>query len=153
PSGVEPTAMGKAEVEVAGSEQTFEIEAEQLMPYGKYKLVVDGNVVIDGTVNSGPNAGAARASNFGAFKIEFSLPQKSDHLLLPAALNPVTNIRVVEIRDALDRVVLSNSFGTPQPGGGSVGVEKEVKLSSSGSARGSARAEIEAERQKLRVEG
>ncbi|HKP13883.1 MAG TPA: S8 family serine peptidase, partial [Blastocatellia bacterium] len=155
PTGVEPTAMGKAEVEVAGSEQTFEVEAEQLMPYGKYKLVVDGNVILDGTVNSGPNAGAARASNFGAFKIEFSLPQKSDHLLLPAALNPVTNIRVVEIRDALDRVVLSNSFGTPQPGGGGGGsvIEKEAKLTSSGSARGSARAEIESERQKLRVEG
>ncbi|MFL6213589.1 MAG: S8 family serine peptidase [Blastocatellia bacterium] len=155
PSGVEPTASGKAEVEVAGSEQSFEIEGEGLTPRAGYKLVVDGNVIIDGTSGSDPNARLAQASNFGTFKIEFYTPQRSEHPLLPAALTPVTNIKLVEVRDALDRIVLSNSFGTPQTGGSGGGsVEKEARLTSpNGSARGSARAEIEAERQKLRVEG
>ena len=72
--------------------------------------------------------------------------------MLPAALDPVTSIKLVEVRDALDHVVLSNTFSAPQTGGGSV-VEKEARLTSNGSARGSARAEVEAERQKLRVEG
>ncbi|MEN3333470.1 MAG: hypothetical protein V7641_2835 [Blastocatellia bacterium] len=147
PTSVEPTAIGKAEVSIAGTEQSFEIEAEQLTPRAAYKIVVNGNVIVD--LNS-TNL-KATASNFGTFKIEFSTPQKSDHPLLPAALNPVTNIKTVEIRDAPDRIILSNTFGAPQPGGGSV-VEKEARLTSSGSARGSARAEIESERQKLRVE-
>ncbi|MFL6275879.1 MAG: S8 family serine peptidase [Blastocatellia bacterium] len=153
PTGVEPTATGKAEVSVAGTEQSFEIEAEQLAPYGKYKILVDGNLIVDGTSTSDPNATAARASNFGTFKIEFDTPKKSDHPLLPAVLDPVTNIKLVEVRDALDRVVLSNTFSAPQTGGGGSVVEKEARLTSNGSARGSARAEVEAERQKLRVEG
>jgi subtilisin family serine protease len=149
PTAVEPTATGKAEASLAGAEQDFEIEVESLLPRAAYKLVVNGNVISDAT--SDPNS-PARTSNFGAFKIEFSMPQKSDHLPLPAALNPVTNIKTVEVRDAQDRVVLSNTFGAAQPGGGSV-LEKEATLSSSGSARGSARAENDGERQKLRVEG
>jgi subtilisin family serine protease len=148
PTGVEPTATGKAEASVAGTEQNFEIEAEQLVPSASYKIVVDGNIIVD--LNGAGTR--AVASNFGTFKIEFSTPKKSDHPLLPAALNPVTNIKTVEVRDAQDRIVLSNTFGAPQPGGGSV-VEKEASLTSNGSARGSARAEIESERQKLRVEG
>jgi subtilisin family serine protease len=146
PSGVEPTAAGKAEVSIAGAEQDFEIEAEQLTPYAAYKIVVNGNVIVDGSTET-----KAVASNFGAFKIEFSTPKRADHPLLPAALDPVTNIKTVEIRDAQDRLILSNTFGTPQAGGGGV-VEKEARLTSNGSARGSARAEIESERQKLRVE-
>lgn len=148
PTGVEPTALGKAEVSVTGTEQEFEIEAEQLVPYGVYKIVVDGNIIVAGTSGSGARA---VASNFGTFKIEFSTRPGSNHEPLPAALNPVTAIKLVEVRDQLDRVVLSNSFGAPQPGDDSV-IEKEANLTSSGSARGSARAEIEAERQKLRVE-
>jgi subtilisin family serine protease len=154
PSGVEPTATGKAEVEVAGSQQSFEVEGGGLTPRAAYKLVVDGNVIIDGTSGSDPNARLAQASNFGTFKIEFYTPQRSEHPLLPAALTPVTSIKLVEVRDALDRVVLSNRFGTSPAGGGGESVEKEAQLTSpGGSARGSARAEIEAERQKLRVEG
>ena len=51
--------------------------------------------------------------------------------------------------------MLSNTFGTPTPGGGTV-VRKEADLASTGvisGARGKARAEIEPEREELRVEG
>jgi hypothetical protein len=73
-------------------------------------------------------------------------------LPLPATLNPVTTIKLVEVRDSQNRIVLANTFGAPQPGGGGV-VEKNAKLTSTGEAKGSARAEIETQREKLRVEG
>lgn len=157
PTGVEPTAHGKAEVSVTGTEQKFEVEAEQLQPRAAYKLVVDGNVIVDGTSSTDPNRDRARSSNYGAFEIEFSNVASSEHPALPAALNPVTNIKRVEVRDAQDRVVLSNTFlPTPAPGqGGGQSVEKEATLNPTGvigQASGRARAEIESERDKLRVE-
>jgi Subtilase family len=144
PTGIEPTATGKAEVFVASAEQEFEIEAQGLQPNTAYKLVVDGNAI---------NVGSeSLASNYGSFKIEFSTsPSGHDHISLPSSLNPVTGIKRVEIRDAQDRIVMANTFGAPQPGGG-VSVEKEARLTSSGQAKGKARAEIEPEREKLRVE-
>jgi len=152
PTGIEPAAAGSAEVSVSAAEQQFEIEVEQLQPRSAYKIAVDGNVIIDGGNPVDANRLRATASNFGTFKIEFSTTPSSNHLPLPAALNPVTGIKLVEVRDSQNRVVLANTFGTPQPGGGGV-VEKEAKLTSTGEAKGSARAEVEAEREKLRVEG
>lgn len=150
PTAVEPQAQGEAEVSVSGSEQKFEIEAEQLTPRAAYKIVVDGNVIV--------NAGRAAATNFGTFKIEFKTTPSGSDLPLPAVLNPVTNIKTVEVRDAQDRVVLSNTF-VATPGGGTSGggqsVEKEATLNPTGvipQANGKARAEVESEREKLRVE-
>jgi hypothetical protein len=150
PTAVEPQAQGKAEVSVSGTEQKFEIETEQLQPRAAYKIVVDGNVIVDG--------GRATTTNFGTFKLEFKTTPSSNDLPLPAALNPVTNIKTVEVRDAQDRVVLTNTFvatpGAGQPGGGQ-SVEKEATLNSTGvipQANGKARAEVEPEREKLRVE-
>jgi len=151
-TGIEPAALGEAEVTVASSEQEFEIEVEQLSPRAGYKIVVNGNVIIDGANAADANRLKATTSNFGTFKIEFSTALHSNQVPLPAALNPVTNIKWVEVRDAQDRIVLSNYFGTPQPGGGGV-IEKEAKLTSTGEAKGKARAEIESAREKLRIEG
>ncbi|HXU07502.1 MAG TPA: S8 family serine peptidase, partial [Blastocatellia bacterium] len=113
PTGVEPTALGKAEVSVTSAEQEFEIEVEQLQPRAAYKIVVDGNMIIDGASAGDANPLNATASNFGTFKIEFSTTPSSNHLPLPAALNPVTNIKLVEVRDSQNRVVLANTFGAP----------------------------------------
>jgi hypothetical protein len=147
-TAVEPTAAGKAEVEVSGAEQKFEIEAGKLQPRTAYKIVVDGNVIVSGA--------RATTSNFGTFKIEFKTTPSSNDLPLPAALTPVTIIKRVEVRDAQDRVVLSNTFGAPAPGGGAgQSVEKEATLNPTGvipQANGKARAEVEPEREKLRVE-
>ncbi len=156
PTGVEPAAVGKAEVEVIGAEQKFEIEAGQLLPRAAYKIVVDGKVIVDGASASDPNGARATTTNFGTFKIEFKTTPSSNDLPLPAALNPVTNIKKVEVRDSQDRVVLSNTFGAPAPGGGAgQTVEKEATLNPTGvipQANGKARAEVEPEREKLRVE-
>ena len=158
PTSVEPQAQGKAEVSVTGSEQKFEIEAGQLQPRAAYKIVVDGKVIVDGTSASDPNRARSTTTNFGTFKIEFKTTTSSNDLPLPAALNPVTNIKKVEVRDSQDRVVLSNTFvampGAGQPGGGQ-SVEKEATLNPTGvipQANGKARAEVEPEREKLRVE-
>lgn len=157
PTSVEPAAQGKAEASITGTQQDLEIETGQLQPHALYKLVIDGNVIIDGTSASEPNRERTRASNFGTFKIEFSTAPFDNHLLLPAALNPVTGIKKVEVRDSLDRVVLSNTFAAPAPapGGGGASIEKEATLRPTNlipQARGSARAEVEPEREKLRVE-
>jgi len=145
PTGIEPTATGKAEAFISSSEQEFEIEAQGLQPNTAYRLVVDGNLI--------DTKGEAVTSNYGSFKIEFETsPGGHDHISLPGTLNPVTNIKLVEVRDAADRIVLANTFGAPQPGGG-VSIEKEARLTSNGEAKGKARAEIESEREKLRVEG
>ncbi|HXG93191.1 MAG TPA: S8 family serine peptidase [Blastocatellia bacterium] len=154
PSAIAPGAIGKAEIKVTGSKQEFEIEGEQMLPRTPYKIVVNGNLILDGTINDAKNARAV-ASNFGSFKVEFSTEPSGDDLPLPAALDPVTNIRQIEVRDALDRVILANSFGAPQPGGGQ-SVEKEAQLVSTGviaNAKGRARAKVETEREELEVEG
>lgn len=143
-SGVEPSAVGQAEVKIIGSEQEFEVEAEGLSPRAAYKIVVNGAVLLN----------SVTASNFGGLKVEFTDPPRNNHFPLPASLKPVTLIRQVEVRDAQDRVILSAAFGTPNPGGGT-SVEKEARLASTGvigGARGKARAEIEPQREELRVE-
>ncbi|MGA9771334.1 MAG: S8 family serine peptidase [Blastocatellia bacterium] len=144
PTGIEPGATGKAEVFISSADQEFEIEAQGLQPNTAYRLFVDGNLINTGT--------EAVASNYGSFKIEFETsPSGHDHISLPSSLNPVTSIKLVEVRDVQDRIVMANTFGAPQPGGG-VSVEKEARLTSTGDAKGKARAEIEPEREKLRVE-
>lgn len=130
PTAVELSAAGKAEVDVRGAEQEFEIEAGQLQPRTAYKLVVDGKVIVDGASASDPNRTRATTTNFGTFKIEFKTTTSGNDLPLPAALNPVTSIKKVEVRDAQDRVVLSNTFGAPAPGGGTpVSRLKKTRLS------------------------
>jgi subtilisin family serine protease len=155
-TGIEPAASGKAEVSVSGGQQEFEIEAEQLQPRAPYKIIVDGNVIVDGTNTADVNRARAIASNFGAFKIEFSIAPSADHLLLPATLNPVTAIKRIEIADAQGRLVLSNTFGAAPPGSsGGQSVEKEATLTGTAAlpqAHGRARAEVETEREKLRIE-
>ena len=151
PSGPEPGARGKADVSISGADQEFEIEVERLQPRAAYKVVVDGRVIVDGT--SG-DALATRAvtSNFGAFRIRFSTTPNGTDSPLPGVLNPVTTIKLVEVRNAQDRVVLANAFGVPQNNGGGE-IEKEAVLTSTGQAKGKARVEFRAEREKLRIEG
>ena len=155
PTAIEPQSQGEAEVSITGGEQKFEIEIGQLQPRAAYKIVVDGNVIIDGTSATDPNRARAITTNFGALEIEFRSPASGSHLPLPASLIPVTNIKLVEVRDAQNRVVLSNTFvATPGQAGGQK-VEKEATLNPTGvipQANGKARAEVESEREKLRVE-
>jgi len=157
PTGVEPSAHGKAEATVSGSKQEFEIETEGTGPRGIYKIVVNDTVILDGTRLDDVNHYRAVASNFGNFKIEFSTSPSRDQLPLPAAISPVTSIKRVEVRDSQDRIIVANSFGASSPGGTpNQSVEKEANLAPTAvlpNAKGRARAESEPEREKLRVEG
>jgi hypothetical protein len=112
-------------------------------------------VIIDGTSPSDVNRARATASNFGAFELKFLTTPPGDHLLLPPALYPVTGIKRIDILDSQNRVVLSNTFGAPAPGGGK-SVEKDATLTPTSAlpqAHGRARADVETEREKLRIEG
>jgi hypothetical protein len=145
---VEPQANGEAEITITGTEQEFELEAIGLAVNQPYRIVVDGNQIING--------GRATSNNFGGLKIEFSTTPSDNHEQLPGSLNPVRNIQHVELRDSQDRVILQGDFGQPSDGGGGTGesLEKEIKLDSTGivaNARGDARVEIESEREELRV--
>jgi hypothetical protein len=143
-------------VSLAGAKQEFEIEAEGHYPRSPYKIVVDGILIIDGTKQDDHDSYKARATNFGSFRIKFSTEPHSGDLPLPAALNPVNKIKRVEVRDSRDRVVIANEFGTPVPGGGpGQSLEKEASLAPTSlapNAKGRARAEVETEREKLRIE-
>lgn len=148
PTGVEPAAAGEAEITVTSVEQEFEIDVIGLTARNAYKIVVDGQMVLDGTVND-----KGVSSAFGNIKIEFSTRVSSNHEPLPAALNPVTGIRHVEVRDASDRIVLQGDFGVASGGGGQF-VEKRANLVSTGvlpQANGEARVEVEPERQEFEV--
>jgi subtilisin family serine protease len=149
PTGVEPAAMGEAEITVTSAEQEFEVDVVGLAARNVYKIVVDGNLVLDGAVND-----KGRSSAFGNLKVEFStITSGSNHVELPAALNPVTGIKHVEIRDGADRVVLQGDFGVAAGGGGQF-IEKKVSLASTGvlpQANGEAKVEVEPERQELEV--
>ena len=150
PTGVEPAAMGQAEITVTSVEQEFEIDVVGLRARSAYKIVVDGNLVLDGTSNNNPRA---VSSAFGNLKIEFSSRASSNHVPLPAALNPVTGIKHVEVRDASDSVVLQGDFGVAAGGGGQF-VEKKANLVSTGvlpQANGEARVEVEPDRQEFEV--
>ena len=147
-TGVEPSAQGKAEISIIGAEQEFEVEVSGLTARASYKVIVDGRVVIDGNSDA-----RAVTSNFGSFKVEFSTTPSSNDLPLPAELDPVSNIRHVEIRNRDDLIVLQNDFGTGAGGTGQF-VEKKANLASTGvlpDANGEARVEVEPEREELRV--
>lgn len=153
-SGVEPAAKGAASVSIAGMDEEFEIAAEELRPRTAYKIVVDGNVILDGTLNYPANAKAV-TSNFGNLQIRFATTPDSDRLPLPRMLHPVNRISRVEVRDAQDQIVLANNFGAPQPGMMGQSVEKEAGLSSTGvipEARGRTRAGVGMDGESLRID-
>ena len=157
-TGVEPAARGKAEITVTATRQEVEIEANNIVPRGRYKVIVDGTVIVDANGAGTVANSKAIADDFGSLKIELSSPQDSDHLPIPATLLPVTAILHVEIRDAQSRIVLQNDFQAPGGGGSGGGqvFEKETNLTATGvipQAKGKARAEIESEGEQLRVEG
>ncbi len=127
-------AFGRATVNVTGARQGFTVEAHMLNARTTYKLIVDGN----------PLASDISAS-LGS--LTFLFLSEPDRTPLPPVISPVTRIRQVELRDALDRVVLHGDFSadTSKPVGGFV--EREARLLSTGFlpyAAGSATVRIEA---------
>ena len=108
-------AFGDASITVAGALQKFTFAAYRLSVRSDYTLVVDGTAVTS-------NASAS----LGSLKLVFST--EVGRLPLAGSLNPVTNIRHVELRDALGRVVLEGRFAddvTTPPAGF---VERDTRL-------------------------
>lgn len=143
PTSIEPSASGRAEVTIRGNEQVFEVEASGLSARATYSLVVDGLQIRSGLI----------ASAFGGLELEFSTEPGSDRFALPPELNPVSNIRHVELRDAEGRTVLRGDFASVA-GGGTQVAEREIPLAPTGilpQAEGRARIQIEPQRQELRV--
>lgn len=127
-------AFGKAGVNVKGARQEFTVEAHMLSVRTTYKLIVDGNALASDV--------SASLGSLG-----FVFVTEPGRAPLPPAIEPVTKIRHVELRDSLDRVVLQGNFSADN--GSPVGgfVEREARLLSTGvllQAAGSASVRIEA---------
>jgi hypothetical protein len=126
--------FGRASVNVKGARQEFALEAHMLSVRTNYKLVVDG---------------VALASDVSASlgSLSFAFATEPGAAPLPPAIEPVTKIRRVELRDSLDRIVLQGNFSADNssPVGGFV--QRETRLAATGvlpQATGSASVRIEA---------
>lgn len=127
-------AFGKASVNVSGARQEFTVEAHMLSVRTTYKLIVDGNVLASDA-----------SANLGS--LSFAFVTEPGRAPLPPAIEPVTKIRHLELRDSLDRIVLQGDFSADNssPVGGFV--ERETRLAATGvlpQAAGSALVRIEA---------
>ncbi len=127
-------AFGKASLNVKGARQELTVEAHMLSVRTNYKLVVDGYELAS-------NVSASLGS------LSFAFVTEPGRAPLPPAIEPVTKIRHVELRDSLDRLVLQGNFSADNssPVGGFV--EKETRLAATGvlpQAAGGASVRIEA---------
>ncbi|KAF0250500.1 MAG: hypothetical protein FD167_100 [bacterium] len=99
--------------------QKFSLKVEQLPRETLFVLNINGIFINTFLTNPG-----------GAFEVIYEANPKGSHLLLPGVLNPVTQIKLVEIKDSIGRLVLSGSFvpiNSPQ-GCKSEELEQEISL-------------------------
>lgn len=149
----EEGASGGVGISVTGSQQEFEIFARSLSVRATYRLVVDGKEIAPAgfTTNS-----------FGGLELVFSTDRESDDetgrapLRLPGELNPVMNIKHVELRDG-DRVVLQGDFAPIVGGTGPNGqlLDKRAPLAPAevaAQASGRAHIAVEAKHEELSIE-
>jgi len=106
-------------VNVKGARQEFTVETHALSVRTTYKLIVDGNALASDV-----------SASLGS--LSFAFVTEPGRAPLPPAIEPVTKIRHVELRDSLDRVVLQGNFSADNssPVGGFV--EREARLLSTG---------------------
>jgi hypothetical protein len=102
--GSDTDASGEAEIEIeredgAISEQEFKVKVEDLDPTTNFQIVV--NSVEIGTFTT---------SNTGRAEVRFSSQPRGSERTLPSVMNPLTNIKLVEVRTLSGQVVLSGSF-------------------------------------------
>ena len=96
-SGFDPDAAGDARWRIQGSRQRFDVECLNLDPNSAYELWVDGTFI-----------GLLTTDEFGAGELDYDTEPGED-MPLPASLDPVSEIQVVEIFKGSD-LVLSGSF-------------------------------------------
>lgn len=139
-----PGARGKAFIKVMGARQEFRVEAYHLSVRTSYQLYIDGSPVGAASVNT------ADSANLGSLRFFFSTDT-----LLPAAINPVTDIRHVEVRaDRGQFVILQGNFKLDIAGARRF-LEKEARLvPTTATARvgGTAKVKIIGDYQELKIE-
>lgn len=132
--GVGGAAFGKASITQAGTREEFAVEAHGLSARTTYRLMVDGT-----------SLGSHLAASLGGLTLVFvGEPERAP---LPPGISPVARIRHVELRDALDRVVLDGSFNADNSNPVAGFFERETRLVSTGlllQTAGSASIRIEA---------
>ena len=115
PTALAPNATGIIRIEFSAKkegdpQQQFELIGVNLGKGNGYKIVIDGNEVTSREAKAGK--GQAEA----VVIVEFSSKKKEGGKKggfgdgLPAALDPVTKIKHVEVRDANNQVILIGDF-------------------------------------------
>jgi subtilisin family serine protease len=140
-----PEAHGKASISLAGAKQLFRVEAYNLSVRTSYRLFVDG-------VEAGTES---KSANLGSLVFDFSTePNKPP---LSPALNPVTNIRHLELRDRTGQIlILQGDFKTTASETTRRSLEKKARLAPTAAAAklgGQATVRIVNDYQELRIEG
>ena len=106
-AGVQPAAMGRAEISITGSVQQLRITGNNLRATSVYSVIVDGNRLTGGN--------GATSTVLGGFSLVFSTAPNSP-LQLPPQQYPVSTIGHVEIHDDRDFTLLSGDFVAPVNG-------------------------------------
>jgi len=112
------------------TDQSFHVQLYSIPSSTNFTLMVDGKVVDAFTSSPG-----------GTFNILFSTNPKNARRPLPASLNPVTAIRLVEIKVTNGQTLAEGTFGSDEGD-----MEREIALNSTGiipNAHGEAKIEIE----------
>jgi hypothetical protein len=87
-----------------GYQESAEVEAHQIQAGDAYVITFDGNQVMTLTATGG-----------GTLHGLFASTPTGSHLLLPPSASPVTNIKLIEIRDAQSGTVIAAGVQNPSP--------------------------------------
>ena len=98
PVGSDLNAAGSATTDILSGEQSFDVQVGKLAT-ATYTLFVDGNNITTFTTGKG-----------GGGQVRFDTNPHGQVQLLPSVLNPVSNIKIVEIKDSNGAVILTGSF-------------------------------------------
>lgn len=146
-TGVGADASGEAQIQYSSTgtatDQGLEVHVQRLVPGASYTVRIDGvahaTVVPDASGASGVVFQNENGSDDGETADdgtdgdgEADDESSEVQLPLPAALAPVTNIRLVEVANESGEVVLTGSFA----GDGHAASTSHILLTSSGAARG-----------------
>ena len=110
PTGLLPQAGGKAHVELETKREELRIEAGGLTPGASYKIIADG-------ISLGWAVARSKTSQSAFLRVQLTSDGPNGNVL-PPSLQPVINIKHIELRDSSDQIILQGDF---LPGGGDVG--------------------------------
>jgi hypothetical protein len=103
-TGIDTNASGEAEIEVEKEngtidEQKLKVKVENLDAATTFRIFVDNVEIATFTT-----------SNDGKAEVVFSSKPKGSERTLPSAINPLTNVKVVDIRTMSGQILLTGTF-------------------------------------------